>query len=268
MMIPGVMVYVLLAVWFLWMGIGSIKARRWARALILVSSWVWLVVGIIGMVFGIIFMPNIYEQMAKNGRIPAAMASVMTILLLGLLFVIYIVVPGALVLFYGSRHVKATCEQRDPQVRWTDRCPPPVLAVSLLFALGTCFMPLMGFYGWALPFFGTILTGPAGATVALVLMVVCAYVAWGSYHLKVPAWWAALLLVITWGVSAGITFSRVDLMDLYAKLNYTAEQLEMMKTYMPNPSAMLVVFGLWGIVALSYLIYIRKFFTPPPPVEN
>ena len=37
MMIPGLLFYVSLAVWFIWMGIGSIKARRWARALLLVS---------------------------------------------------------------------------------------------------------------------------------------------------------------------------------------------------------------------------------------
>ena len=45
-MIPGLLVYVLLAIWFIWMGIGSILARRWARALCLVASWLWLISGI------------------------------------------------------------------------------------------------------------------------------------------------------------------------------------------------------------------------------
>ena len=39
MMIPGLLFYVALAAWFLWMGVGSIQARRWARALLLVISW-------------------------------------------------------------------------------------------------------------------------------------------------------------------------------------------------------------------------------------
>ena len=41
MMVPGVLFYVIVAVWFIWMGIGSIKARRWARALVLVTSWLY-----------------------------------------------------------------------------------------------------------------------------------------------------------------------------------------------------------------------------------
>jgi len=34
----AVFFYLLLAAWFISMGIGSIKARRWARALVLISS--------------------------------------------------------------------------------------------------------------------------------------------------------------------------------------------------------------------------------------
>jgi len=41
--IISILFYALLAVLFVWLGIGSIMARRWARALVLVSSWFWLV---------------------------------------------------------------------------------------------------------------------------------------------------------------------------------------------------------------------------------
>src|SRR3954469_578396 len=34
--VPGVIIYGLLAVALVWLGIGSIKARRWARALLLI----------------------------------------------------------------------------------------------------------------------------------------------------------------------------------------------------------------------------------------
>jgi hypothetical protein len=268
MMIPAVMIYVLAAVWFLSMGIGSIKARRWARALILVVSWIWLISGIIGIVFIAMFMPNIGDQWGRNGQIPAAMAAIMTFVMVVFALVFYIVVPGALVYFYGSRHVKATCEQRDPQIRWTDKCPLPVLAVSVLFGAGACFMPMMGCYGWAMPFFGSIVTGAAGAAVALAAMVVCAYVAWGSYHLRIEAWGAAVMLVILWGVSAGITFSRVPFIEWYANMNYPPEQLAIMKSFMPSQSAMLAVAVLWGGVALGYLIYTRRFFAQTPGVEG
>jgi hypothetical protein len=259
-MISSVAVYLMAAVWFIWMGIGSIKARRWAMALILVSSWLWLIAGICGFVFMALFMPNPYTNMPKNSQVPEDMGSIIRVVTLGFMLVLYVIVPGVLVLFYGSRHVKMTCEHRDPQVRWTDKCPLPVLAVSLAFAAGACSIPFIGFYCWALPFFGTIVTGAAGAAIALACMVLYGYLAWGTYHLKTHAWWATLLLTISWGASAGITFARVSLMDYYAKMNYAPQQIEMMRAFVPPQSSLLVSAGLWLIVVVSYLIYIRKYF--------
>ena len=47
-MLPAVFFYLGLAVPFLWLGIGLIRARRWAWTLIVVFSWIWLIVGIPG----------------------------------------------------------------------------------------------------------------------------------------------------------------------------------------------------------------------------
>ena len=170
-MIPGLLVYVLLAIWFIWMGIGSILARRWARALCLVASWLWLISGITGMLFMLMFMPDMYEQMSKDGQMPANVVTIVKYVTFGFLTVIYIIIPGAFILFYGSKNTKATCEQRDPQVRWTDKCPLPVLALTLMAGCCAASLPFMGLYGWAVPFFGTIVTGVAGAGIALVFLV-------------------------------------------------------------------------------------------------
>ncbi len=43
MLLPGLAMYGGLAVALIWLGIGSIKARRWARALLLIFSWTWLI---------------------------------------------------------------------------------------------------------------------------------------------------------------------------------------------------------------------------------
>jgi len=67
MMIPGILIYLLLAVWFIWMGIGSIRTRRWARALILISSWLWLITGVLGGVFMLVLLPARYDQMGESG---------------------------------------------------------------------------------------------------------------------------------------------------------------------------------------------------------
>src|ERR1035438_7524559 len=49
-MLPGMAVYGMLAVALIWLGIGSIQARRWARALLLIFSWSWLLMGIVALI--------------------------------------------------------------------------------------------------------------------------------------------------------------------------------------------------------------------------
>lgn len=264
-LIPSILFYILLAVWFIWMGIGSIKARRWARALLLVVSWFWLVSGLIGLIFVLVLLPDMYDQLGKSGQMPPQVVAVVKYMMIGFMTVFYVIIPGVLVLFYGSRHVKATCELRDPQVRWTDKCPVPVLAVSLMAGFWAACMPLMGFYGWAIPFFGYILGGMAGALVAFVSILLLAYVAWGAYRLNIKAWWCAMLLLIIWGVSTGITFSRVSLMEYYEKMNFPPQQLEIIKQFAFTQTSGIVLFcGLWVAVALAYLLYTRRYFVPIP----
>ena len=50
MMIPGIALYLMLAVAFIWLGVGSIRARRWAWTLTVVLSWMWLIMGVAGFV--------------------------------------------------------------------------------------------------------------------------------------------------------------------------------------------------------------------------
>ena len=269
MMIPGLLFYILLAVWFIWIGIGSIKARRWARALLLVSSWLWLISGIGGLILMLVFMPDMYNQMAQGGQMPKEMAVIMKYAMLGFMAVVYVIIPGMFVLFYGRKNVKATCEFRDPKVRWTDKCPLPVLAVSLMYGFWAGSMLLMGFYGWAIPFFGRILSGVTGAGMALVGILLLGYVAWGTYRLRIKAWWCAVLVIIGWAISTGITFSRVSVWDFYEKMNFPEQQLEIMKQCgMPPISAMALFFGVWVVGFLGYLLYTRRYFLLPSTQEG
>src|SRR5688572_13058498 len=47
LMIPSLLMYPVLAVAFIWLGIGSMTRRRWARALSLVLAWSWLAMGVV-----------------------------------------------------------------------------------------------------------------------------------------------------------------------------------------------------------------------------
>jgi len=261
-MIPALLFYVLLATWFIWMGIGSIQARRWARALLLVTSWYWLISGVMALVFMLGFLSDMYDQMGKSGQMPRQIAAVMKYVMIGFVAVFHIIIPGVFVLFYGSRHTKATCEHRDTRIRWTDKCPLQVLAVSLMSGCGAVCMPLMGFYGWVIPFFGFILTGFVGAVVALVTSVLLGYVAWGMYRSSVKAWWCAVVMMTAWGVSCCVTVSQVNLMDVYKKMNLPDQQLEVMKQFPFFSGHSMVLFcGVWVVAVLAYLVYARKYLS-------
>lgn len=268
MMIPGILVYVVAAVWFIWMGIGSIKARRWARALLLVTSWIWLVGGIGGLIYLLLFMPDMFDKMGENKQIPAGVALIVKYVAMVFSTVFYVIIPGVLVLFYGSKNVKATCEFRDPPVRWTDKCPLPALALSLMFGFWAASIPFMGFYGWAIPFFGTVLNGMRGAAVGIGIMLLSGYIASGTYRLNIKAWWGAVLLIIGWAVSAGITFSRVSILEYYERMNFTEQQLDVIKQYgLPQGNSMAIFCGLWFVGFLAYLLYTRRYFVRPAEQE-
>ena len=67
---------------------------------------------------------------------------------------VMLVLPAGFLLFYQRASVCATCQRRDGQVRWTDRCPLPVLAVSVLMAFSALCMLSMA-VGWPVfPVFG------------------------------------------------------------------------------------------------------------------
>ena len=67
MMLPGMLTYVSLAAAFVWLGIGSIRCRRWARALVLVLAWFWLCIGVITVPLMAFLMPRILSASTPNG---------------------------------------------------------------------------------------------------------------------------------------------------------------------------------------------------------
>src|SRR6185436_4597752 len=107
--------YLLTGVAFVWLGVGSILMRRWARALILVlSSW-WLVCGVLALAIMPMVLTSVLKGAATESspgeNVPIRFVMVFVLALLGAFFV---VLPGVLLLFFGSKNVKMTVEARDP----------------------------------------------------------------------------------------------------------------------------------------------------------
>lgn len=216
-------VYGLAGTVLIWLGVGSILARRWARALWVCLSGVMFVTGVLVVPYvGYVTVIDLPRTMAAQGgpAMPGAAVAFMQIFMLCVMLVLYIIIPGILLLFYASGNVKRTCEARDPVVRWTDRCPMPVLALSLFTAFGAATMLVLALFVGVFPLFGVFATGAGGRALMLAYGVVMLYAAWGVYGLRRGAWWLMLAVMVLTMLSSTLTMWHGNLQELYLDLGF------------------------------------------------
>ena len=255
--------YGVMAVILVWLGLGSIRTRRWARALSLVLAWSWLLIGIVSVVFSALLLPQMMRAFAGGNAGPPPIARLMMVVIpLVILGIFFIVVPGSMVLFYQSKHVQATCEARDPARRWTDACPLPVLAVSLWLGFGALSMLFMPWaYHGVMPFFGILLSGVSGSLMLLAMAGLWSYAAWAFYRLKATGWWVVFITLAVFSVSSVVTFLQVDIKEMYQLMGVPEEQIRLIGQFPLFKSKVLAVWtGLSFGLVLGYLLYVKRFF--------
>ena len=165
-----VVTYAALAAILITLGIGSTMAKRWAGALNLILSWIWVILGIMVTVIIIAVMPSAFltamrtaaQRDPNAGSAPPGLMAVILTFMIVMMAIFLVVVPLVFLLFYRSRNVAETVRHRDPVERWTDRVPLPVLAFSLMAACGAAYYLLVGVTTPLFPFFGRYLTGNPG----------------------------------------------------------------------------------------------------------
>jgi len=263
-MLPSLALYGLIAVGFITLGVGSIRARRWAVALTLSLSWVWLITGIFTMALSLWLLPGIWSSLGAASGLDPGAAQVVAIAITLFLGLIYVVLPGAFILFYRSPNVMATCRSRDPQPDWTDRCPQRLLALTVAYALGVLSIVAVPAYGYVFPFFGRMLSGAAGAVCWVIVLVLSAALAWGTSRREPWAWWTALAAAAIGGVSSALTFAVIDPSDLFRIEGLLAEQRTLLEGVWPaspwiHISTQILI---WGSL-IAYLFVVKPLFDPP-----
>jgi hypothetical protein len=265
-----VVFYAFFAVALISLGIGSIQARRWARALLVIWSWSLLIIGLISIVVLAFMAPQLtaaIEAARPPGQPQLTGTARYVLMLIPIVTIgfIYVLLPLTWALFYSGRNVKATCEARDPVVRWTDRCPLPVLAVSLWLLFGALMMLLMPAFHAVAPFFGILLSGAAGIVLYLLLAFISGYSAWALYRLDRRGWLVVFALMVVLCVSNLITYSLHDLAEVYAAMGYSTAQIGQIRKLVVMNRTLLVWSSLvFTLPFLGYLLYIRKFLNDAP----
>jgi hypothetical protein len=264
--LPVILVYGLLAVALVWLGIGSIQARRWARALLLIFSWSWLVTGLIAVVAMAVIMPKMMANLSSGGKsgspaMPSSALAAVMIFMFVFYGVLFVILPAIWTFFYHSRHVKATCEARDPVTRWTDACPLPVLALCLwlLFAVPMLLLMPIASHG-VMPFFGLLLTGLPGTLLCLAIAALWIFAAGLLYKLDVRGWWLIFIVMAGFMASALLTFAHHDILEMYQLMGYSEAQIELMKkSGLLEGNRMNWLMSLSVVPFLGYLLFIKKY---------
>jgi hypothetical protein len=267
----GCLTYGALAILLIVLGVGSIRARRWARALNLILSWASLLVGIYVVILLTAVLPTAFaaalRRAAASSPNGAALSPGATAVILTLVIVFFalfmIAVPLAFVLFYSRKDVAETCRLRDPVERWTDRCPLPVLAASMLFAYGAIYHVFIGITAPMIPSFGRYLTGVPAAAVCLGQAILELLLAIWFYRLRLFAWWIALVSLIVFGISSALTYRFGDLLSAYSRMGWSQDQIDLISRNPMLRGHVILWWSLGYVVAgILYLLFIKRFFRP------
>jgi hypothetical protein len=261
MYIPGLMIYLPAAVGFMVIGIGSIRAKRWARALMLVFSWIWLAGGALSLLGMAFLFPRISKSLPQGPPFTDNFRIVFFTILFLALTAVYIIMPLIFILFYGSPHVKATCEARNTALCWTDRSPLPALGLSILFMLTSVVFLTTLSYNAAFFFFGTIISGWPGATCIILAAALFAYLSVGTYRRLPGIWMTSILSIVLFSLSTTLTFLMLDMTTIYETMGFPAQILLQTRTsgrFMNDWALYWSVLS--GACFLGYIWSIRKYF--------
>ena len=249
--------YAALGAFFITMGIGSIRARRWARTLMLITSWTELACGVPAFVMMMTILPDMMAQMraGSGSSIPGAMWVVGAFLLF-----IYVLLPLAFVLFYRSPHVKATCEDRDPNIPWTDRCPAPLLAASLLCAAYAACMLAVGLAFPVIPFF-VMLQGPPAIAVSLLLAAAYGFAAVELYRGRQRGWWVGFGTAAVLGIASAVGFWNIDAVAFYEGMGYGRALAEQAA---PMFASLRWFVAVWMPLWVGFLLWVKRYLPARP----
>jgi hypothetical protein len=255
-MVQGLLVYVGLGAFLIALGVGSIRARRWVRPLVLILGWSWLAMGVLGGLMSAFMMPWMLDAFAaEDPALPWVMVGCF-----GTMFGLFgVLAPVALILLYRGRDVAATLDARDPREVCTDKIPTPLLGLVLWLAYGALAMVASSLYA-VFPMGETILTGAPAVAVSLAFAALWGYLAVQLARRDRTAWWVAVVAVVAMVAWALTVFPRTDWNELLRLMGTPVDQ-----PGMPDFAAMyqspwfLAWMGVIWAGMLAYLLFVRRY---------
>jgi len=275
--------YALLAALFISVGIGSARARNWARITMIAVSALWLAFGILGMIISAVIMPLVLRQQAAivqqrhPDAAPLSFGGGVLVFVIAIQATLMIVLPLIFLLFYVSRNVKATCQGSgviaSPALNIATpaalaqrpaRTPPvPLIVLSVWYGLAA--LSVVGVFWLPIAIvFGVVIRGAAARLVILALAAAASFCAWSVYHRQIEGWWAAAAFSLFSLVSGLVTAVRLDLASFLAEVHQKMEMPEpsinVFKLF-PGLMTFIMITGvILAVVQLGLLLYAKRYF--------
>jgi hypothetical protein len=250
-------IFLALALLFALLGVGTVRARRWARDLMLVTAWIWLIAGILTVFLLILIAPHELHKMGFAGQKLLSSSELALFMIVYLVFVgfAYIVLPVLFILFYGGRNVRRTFESRDPVARWTSKCPLSVLTASQFLAGGAITLAVLPIFSDEVPFFGWAFKGIPARLILILASLLLGYLTWAVYKLRAHSWWVSFCFSI---------LTLVWLFGSRSKIDWARYITGGRFSFGLDDRTLSAVFINLGIAWVIFLVYIKKHFKESP----
>jgi hypothetical protein len=255
----NVFFYAALGACFVVVGIGSIRARRWARALALVVGWIWLATGALGVVAVTLILPSALSSAgAGAASVGCAVGGAVVFLL-----VFLVALPLVVVLFYRREDVRLTAEWRNPTPDWSDRVTPTVLGVVVALAFGGVACLVSVPFLRAVPLLGSVVTGAPAALVLLAFSVLSFLLAWGSWRQSPAAWWGLVALQV-FSLVNFLTLRSLDMAAYMRQAGYPEDQVQQVGSLniLASPVTLWIAVAV-SVALIGFLVAIRRHFRGP-----
>lgn len=257
--IMNVVLYVALGGGLIAIGIGSIRARRWARSLAIVAGWVWLATGILGLVMTALLIPS-----ALSGAgLPAGTAGCAAVAVGTVLLLFLVLLPLLVLFFYRSADVRRTVEARSPRPDWSDRVSVAILGIAASLVFGAVGAFASAATTRQVPLFGAVFVGASATAILVATGVVCAVLAWATWRRAAAAWWALLVLQAA-SVADVFLLRHADVAEYLSSAGFGEEEVRGAAAHgiFGTPGLLAVVVAA-SIALFVFLFAVRKDFSGP-----
>jgi hypothetical protein len=247
--------YYLIAAVLVPLGIGHIRLRRWARTLAITLAWTWLVIGA-----PIVILAGFILLGTKDLTLPAALSALIILALL------YLVLPGLVVRFYGGANVRRTFDAADAGGVDLEKIPMQILVLAALFLFFTVVMHLLILFNGIYPAFGVFLYGLPGIALIDISILCLIVLIWGILRRHPWAWWGTVILWGLFTVSLCLTWVNTDYPSLLAGLAFPAREMDMLDGIPLQGFHLAILTGIPCFITWILALASKRFFQASPPL--